>query len=242
MSQKKRSDLFADKILSAVPLVIDTSLFDDSYELAEAEFTHCLVKESMPARRTKLLMKEFNENRIIIDEDVFLDNFFLTEGISSYANSIFSASLCSFFFWNVCNLGVLNNFFYASLDFFLIFTKIFIDDFFLNRFFSSIFFLRKAVNIYYKHSSQRIIDGLKVINFGFFFNTRDVFFKLLVVSDPLALYVFFSLNRVFVSKLIRFFFRVSFLKFRSFYILPNFPPYVADVYSPLPFCNHFFID
>lgn len=202
---------------------MDVVLFKDTWELAELELTHESARDNMPARRTPILLWALLSNRVFVDDYVYKHFLFSLMDFSFFVMSLIYISFFYLFFWEFNNFGVLYKFFYYSLDFSLVFVKVFVDDFFLSRFFSTIAFSRIMSGRYL------FANAVKVSNYCLFFIMRDVFFKLFMVNNLFLLYFFFSSNTFLKKKLNRILLKFFFLKFRSFLILDAFPFFVHDV-------------
>lgn len=135
------------------------------------------------------------------------------------------------------------NFFSYSLTFPLVLSQIYIDDFFLHRFITSLGFFR--YNILFLHREKlgdnKEEDSFKYVHFLVFFFLRDNFFKLLKTNDNFLIYFFFSLNEKLLFKFSRYFFRRDFVKLREFILSKNYTRYCKNFFFKKVYCNHKFI-
>jgi hypothetical protein len=150
------------------------------------------------------------------------------------------------FFWQITGFGFLSNFFVYSTTYSLVLDQIFIDNFFLQRFISSLGFLR--FNLFFlpkknklKGSDDSVQNTFKLANFIFFYFLRDIFFKLLKSNEDFLLYFFFSLDEKLLLKFSVFFLKNDFLKVREFVLLQYYPNFCKNFFFKKMYCNKKFI-
>jgi hypothetical protein len=109
------------------------------------------------------------------------------------------------------------------VDLSFVFYKVFIDTFFISRFLSAVSYLRKSIFINVLSSRKlRISKKTRTFdNFFVFFESKDVFFKILSSENFLTVFFFLSLKKNIFKKYMIWFFRFNFFPLRDYFLYKN---------------------